>query len=93
MTHQNSKITRLHERLLSIEKYILDHDRDGLQLAGILALQDKAYLALGHMDRIYFKINNILMLGDNHTVRRSLSFTAPKDGRKSDTDSSTEDNS
>ena len=70
MTQQSNKITRLHNRLLTTERYILQHDRDDLQLAGILALQDKAQLALRHMDRIYIKVNNILMLGDNDQLSR-----------------------
>jgi len=70
LSQHDSSIAKLSDRLLSTENLILNHKRDDLQLAGILALQEKAYLALSHSNRIYFKINNILMLGDDDRLSR-----------------------
>ena len=70
MTQQDSRIGRLDERLRSTEKFVLNHARDDLQLASVLALQEKAHQALRQTNSMYFKLHDILMLGDHDHLSR-----------------------
>ena len=67
--HEN-KLAHLNDRLRSTEKFILNHQQEDLQMIGIIALMEKANLVLNRADQIFYKINDILMLGDNGKLSR-----------------------
>lgn len=70
ISRQESKLARMNSRLRTAEKFILNHEKEDLQLAGVLALMEKANLAINHANQIYLKISNILMLSDTERLSR-----------------------
>ena len=70
LTQHDNKLANLNSRLRSTEAFILNHNKEDLQFAGIIALMEKANLALARANQIIIKVNDILMLGDSGRLSR-----------------------